>query len=200
MKNGKLVKVAGMLDQLAKMLGGIAHVCGYVCLVFAVLVMIFGGRIFESASVSLDLDFIELHLTEGTQIDIGMIKLYACVGLTAAGALLFLIHYAMKLARGVFAPMKECRPFDEKVTGNLKKIAWISLIAGLVTQVAGIVERVFLTMAYPMGSIFVSEAIKDVEFVFTMDFSFVIVFCVLMLLSHVFAYGQQLQKESDETL
>ncbi len=200
MKNEKLVKAAGMLDQLAKMLGGMAHVCGYVCFVFAVLVLIFGGRMFESASVSLDLDFIKLHLTEGTQIDIGKIKLYACVGLTAAGVLLFLVHYAMKLVRGIFAPMKEGRPFDEQVPGNLKKIAWISLAAGLVIQVAGIVERIILTMAYPMDSIFASEVIKNVEFLFVMDFNFVIVFCVLMLLSHVFAYGQQLQKESDETL
>jgi hypothetical protein len=33
-----------------------------------------------------------------------------------------------------------------------------------------------------------------------MDYTFVLVFFVLMLLSYVFSYGVHLQKESDETL
>jgi len=44
------------------------------------------------------------------------------------------------------------------------------------------------------------DAVEKLEYVFTVDFGFVAVFCVLMLLSYIFTYGQALQRESDETL
>ena len=200
MKNEKLVKAAGTLDMFAKVLGGMAHVCGYICLGFAVLVLIFGEKMFDAGSLTLDIGSLKLYLADGIQIEEGMMKLFACVGLAAAGVLLHLVYRAMKLVRGIFAPMKESRPFDGTVPANLKKIAWLSLAAGLVIQIAGFAELVIVRMAYPMDRIFASEAISDFEFVFAMDFNFVFIFCLLMLLSHVFSYGQQLQKESDETL
>ena len=51
-----------------------------------------------------------------------------------------------------------------------------------------------------MDAIFSAPAIHSVEYVFTLDFGFVWLFCVVRFLAQIFAYGQQLQQESDETL
>jgi hypothetical protein len=77
---------------------------------------------------------------------------------------------------------------------------WVVLGGGIIIQILGIVERFIATKAYPMDLVFASDAIDKWEFAFTMDYTFVLVFFVLMLLSYVFSYGVQLQKESDETL
>ena len=71
---------------------------------------------------------------------------------------------------------------------------------GALVQVVGVIERVLLVKIYPLEQILVSDAIEKIEYVNVVDFTFVIIFAILMLLSYIFAYGQTLQRESDETL
>lgn len=200
MNSSRLIKTAGVLDTVAKVAGGIARVCAIICIVFAVLVVVFGERMFVEGSLTLDLDFVKVHLAEECQTVTGMIKLYACVGLIAGSVLLYMMYYISSLLRRVFAPMKEGRPFDSAAPANIRRIAWAALISGGIVQLLGIVERVIITKAYPMDAVFASDAVEKLEYVFTVDFGFVAVFCVLMLLSYIFTYGQALQRESDETL
>ena len=77
---------------------------------------------------------------------------------------------------------------------------WIILAGGGLIQLLGILGRVWLVKSLPMDVIFSSPAIASVEYVFTMDFGFVWMFFVVLLLSRIFEYGQVLQQESDETL
>ena len=200
MNSSRLIKTAGVLDTVAKVAGGIARVCAIICIVFAVLVVVFGERMFVEGSLTLDLDFVKVHLAEECQTVTGMIKLYAYVGLIAGSVLLYMMYYISSLLRRVFAPMKEGRPFDSAAPANIRRIAWAALISGGIVQLLGIVERVIITKAYPMDAVFASDAVEKLEYVFTVDFGFVAVFCVLMLLSYIFTYGQALQRESDETL
>ena len=46
MNTEKIVKVAGVLDTIAKIAGGILKAFGIVCIIFAVLVLIFGEKMF----------------------------------------------------------------------------------------------------------------------------------------------------------
>lgn len=200
MNNAKMIRAANTLDTLAKVAAGIFRVCGFVCLVFAVLVLIFGSKMFVPGSLTLDLDFVKLYLADSFQAVTGMIKLYAFFGVLAAGIFCFAAYYACTILRKIFTPMKDGRPFDPDTPANLRKMAWIVLIGGGLTQIVGIIERMILTKAYPMDEIFSSSAIAKIEYVQTMDLSFVLVACVILLLSYIFSYGQTLQKESDETL
>lgn len=200
MKNEKLVKTANTLDTIAKVVGGFMQAAGIVCLVFAVLVLVFGGKMFAEGSLTLDLDFVKIHLAEEFQTVTGMVRLYAVVGLVAGMILCAMIYYGIRLARRILAAMKEGRPFEADVPANLKKTAWVVLAGGFLMQVLGVAERVIITKAYPMDAVFSSAAVDRLEYVFTMNFNFVIIFAVLMLLSYVFTYGLVLQKESDETL
>lgn len=96
--------------------------------------------------------------------------------------------------------MKEGRPFEADIPANLKKLAWTVFVIGAVTQIAGIAERIILANAYPIEQILSSSTIAKIEYSYTIDFNFVLISCIILFLSYIFAYGQELQKESDETL
>lgn len=200
MENAKMKKTAAAFDTIAKVAGGISRVCGIICVIFAILVVVFGSKMFVEGSLTLDLDFVKIHLSDEYQAVTAMVKLYALTGLAVGGVLCFMVSYICRLIRRILAPMKDGRPFDSDVSAVIRKTAWVSLICGGIAQLLGMVERFVITKAYPMDAVFAADAVDKLEYVFTMDFGFVAVFFVLMLLSYIFAYGQALQRESDETL
>jgi hypothetical protein len=196
----KLSATAKNCDVIAKIVSNVLGVCVWVCLAFAVLVLIFGEKMFDVASLTLDLDFVKLHLNDQYKVATDGMKLYTSLGLVSAAVSFGIISWSVRLLRRILAPMMNGRPFDAVVPGTLKNAAWVVLGGGIIIQILGIVERFIATKAYPMDLVFASDTIDKWEFAFTMDYTFVLVFFVLMLLSYVFSYGVQLQKESDETL
>ena len=149
---------------------------------------------------SLDLSFVKLYLNDEyngiPSTILNHMELLLTVG--SMGGLVIL--YVVKVLRSILSPMKEGRPFDMKVAKGLRKLAWVILIGGGVIQAVSTVGSMLLAKNLPMDVIFSSPAIESVEYVFTMDFGFVWMFVVVMLLARIFEYGQQLQLESDETL
>ena len=199
MKEERMVKSAGVFDTTAKVIGGITKAAAIVCAVFAILVLIFGNKMFTEGALTLDLDFVKLHLAEGFEVNSTMLKIYTCVSIAVGGAVCYAVSLGCGIVRRLLAPMKEGRPFAEDAPANIRKMAWLVFAGGAAMEVLGIVARVLIAAAYPIESVF-AESVEHIEYVFTMNFGFVIVFCALMLLSYIFAYGQALQKESDETL
>ena len=200
MDNTKITRTAGVLDTLTKTVSGFLSAGGIVCAVFAVLVLIFGSRMFAAGSLTLELDFLKFHLSAEYQEITAALKLYVMAGLLAAGTLCFTAAFALTLFRRILAPMKEGRPFEAGVSENLKKAARVILIGGAAAEIFGLLEGILLTNAYPMDEIFSSAAITETEYVFSLDLSFVLVAGVVLFLSYIFRYGQTLQQESDETL
>lgn len=200
MSDTKLRNAAKNWDTMAKVCCGIFRAAGIVCFVFTVLVLIFGNRMYEAGSFTLDLDFVKLYLAEEYQTANGLIRVFTVIALVGVGAICMLVSYGLKQLREILAPMKEGRPFAENIPGKLRNIAWTILSGGVILQIVAFVERMTLTKAYPMEEIFSSSAIDRIEYSFTVDFGFVFVACIVLFLSHIFNYGQKLQQESDETL
>ena len=63
MDNNKMARVAKNFDTFAKVGDKIAVAAGIVCAVTAILTLIFGNKMFEAGTVTLDLDFIKFHLS-----------------------------------------------------------------------------------------------------------------------------------------
>ncbi|MBQ2755983.1 MAG: DUF2975 domain-containing protein [Oscillospiraceae bacterium] len=200
MNEKKLVNSAKTFDTVAKVCGGIFRVVAIVLFVFAVLVIIFGNKMYEVGSFTLDLDFVKIYLADKYQTADMPMQIFTVVSLAVVGGLLFAASYVIKLLRDILKPMKEGRPFEESTPKKLRTVAWIELAGGFVLELLGIAERMVTAHIYPMEEIFSSSAIANVEYAYTMDFGFVLVFCVIMVLSYIFSYGQKLQRESDETL
>ena len=53
---------------------------------------------------------------------------------------------------------------------------------------------------YDLPSLLISEKIVHVDGMFRVDLTFLVYWAILLLLSYVFRYGEQLQQLSDETL
>ena len=200
MSQKRMITTAKTFDTIAKVCKGIFEAVGIVCVIFAVLLLFFGEKMFEMGNFTLDMAYIKLHLSNDFQPSTGLIETFIMVMLVALGVIFFMVSYGIKQFRDILAPMKEGRPFEPNVSRKLRNIAWTTLAGGCVFNIVSFVECMILTKAYPMEQIFSSPAIEKVEFIYTMDFNFVLVFCAIMFLSYIFDYGQKLQQESDETL
>lgn len=198
MENRKIRNTAAVLDKIAGVCAGILCAAGIACAVFAVLLLILGEKIV--GSVTLELDFIKFYLSENFQTITLPVKMFGFTGLLSAGILCFIAFRICAVIRRILVPMKEGRPFESGVSADLKKIAQILFIGGAAAELTGIAGRMLLIRAYPLQEIFSSAAITKMDFVFNMDLGFAAAACIFLFLSYIFAYGQSLQQESDETL
>ena len=200
MSEKKMITTAKNFDTIAKVCKGIFEAVAIVCAIFAVLMVLFGEKMFDGGNFTLDLSYITLHLSSAFQPSMDLIETAIMILLAGLSVVFLLISYGIKQFRGILAPMKEGRPFEADASRKLRNIAWTTLAAGCVFNAVTFVECMILTKAFPMEQIFSSPAIEEIEFIYSMDFNFVLVFCAFMFLSYIFDYGQKLQQESDETL
>lgn len=200
MENKKLITTAKSMDILVKTLGRIFQIVGIVCGVFAVLVGIFGEKMFKEASLTLELGFVKLYMAEQYQTITPTVKLYTILGLVSVCVLCAVVWYICRCVRRILEPMVQGRPFESQVAANLKKTGWAVLIGGGVMELAGWAECLIRANHYPLAEIISTEAVRMIEYDISVDFGFVLIAGVLFFLSYVFAYGQQLQQQADETL
>ena len=74
------------------------------------------------------------------------------------------------------------------------------MIGGAINETLKLIEQLFVIKALPMDAIFASSAVSEKVYNFNFDTNFVFVFFLMMFLSYIFAYGQSLQQEADETV
>ena len=115
------------------------------------------------------------------------------------GGLIFAC-FVLRLIRNILRPMKEARPFDDNVPGNIKRLSFIALFGGAaVSAVSLYLESIFFK-TYNLQSLFLSDTVTSCTVNYTYNFDFLLVAAALYLLSLIFQYGAELQRQSDETL
>lgn len=201
----KMIKAANYLDKILH----VTHILLTVAMVIlAVGLCLIGGYFLfdlDPSMVGSDFDQVDfgiLTLTVAGQYVPDLSKLF----LIAAGEMVFVIVIglvAQKLIRcfqGILAPMKEGAPFLDVVSRNLKKAAKIVIALGILTNAAALYEDMAGPMLYNLFDLMLSDKILAIRVQYTFDLSFLLTAAVIYLLSYVFAYGEQLQQLSDETL
>jgi hypothetical protein len=96
--------------------------------------------------------------------------------------------------------MTEEKPFDTIVSTNLKKLARLSINLGILYNIILLSEQIITVFVYDLPGLLISEKISHVGGMFQVDLTFVVYWAVLLLLSYIFRYGEELQQLSDETL
>lgn len=200
MESNNMVKFAKILDKAAQIAIKVFLIVSIVCVVFAVLVMILGEAMVEKGSFVLELDFVKIHLAEEYQDFTPLMQGHTVLGLLTVAVLTFCVQYGFRILCRILSPMKDGKPFADETPINIGKMAWLIFIGGTIMQVLGVAGQVLLLIALPMDQVFASPAISSLDFHFKIDLGFVFTFLLLRLTAYVFAYGQKLQKESDETL
>ena len=146
------------------------------------------------------LDYLKLYAGNGgIPVEVSALKMMAVPSLLVYFLEVPLRCYGLQLLRKVLKPMAEQRPFSG--TGKiLGKLGWISLIIALIENGTDYWMHAIIEQHYHLEKLFAGSVITDVDFLFQIDYTFLLAGAVFFLLSGVFRYGEELQQLSDETL
>ena len=199
----KMKKIASGLDMFFK----IVYYITIVAFVFACVMLFFVWYLYLGDPDILelfrtDLDFGPISFTVADSVepsrDIGL--LFMISGTLYILAVLPVFWMTFSSIRGILAPMKEGKPFDSNIAWYLKRLAWLTIANGILTQIIQNVLTGNTLAGYDLNELFLSDKITGVSVTHNLDLSFLIYALVLFLLSYIFRHGSELQKLSDETL
>lgn len=195
----KIQKNAALIGKVLKVLRGIIFGVGCAVLVFTVLAMIVPlplSSIMDTADFTLELGSVELSVAPDSVPPVNrfIVVLTLLHALTEMVFLWVVLGMLMK----IFGGMAEGRPFAGADT--LRKLAWVYLGFSIGETVLGYAAEVLSYTAYRLPDLLISEKILGCTLETVIDVNFLFVFAVLLLLSYVFRYGEELQRQDDETL
>ena len=153
-----------------------------------------------TAYENFDIGFLELTVAEAYAPDKWLVLLQAAITLLVGCRLMYEGRRGVGYIREILLPMKEEKPFDSIVSTNLKKLAKLSITLGILYNIIILSEQAMTVFAYNLPALLVSEKIARVTGMFSVDLTFLVYWAILLLLSYVFRYGEELQQLSDETL
>jgi len=147
-----------------------------------------------------DIGFLELTVAEGYAPGKWLVLLQAAITLAVSCRLFYDARRGVGYIREILNPMTEGKPFDSVVSTNLKKLAKLSINLGILGNIIILSEQILTVFVYDLPGLLISEKITHVGGMFNVDLTFLIYWAILLLLSYVFRYGEELQQLSDETL
>ena len=198
----KLMKTSKTVDTILKVVYKIMQVAGIILLVSIGICIIaqFVDKLPMAELTSVSVSDVELIFKEPMLIDSSKAVIEMVVTLVVALLVLGITCYMIKLLRKVLAPMMVGQPFDGTVSKNIKKLGIAVIVNGLAIDV---VESVMSSMAfymYDIAELILSDNISKIMVNSEVSLDSILVGVLVIMLSHVFHYGEQLQQQADETL
>ena len=200
-----LSNTARKLDKVFEIthivLGALAIACIVgVALIAVAYVLKLDPAMIGTGYENFDIGFLELTVAEGYAPDKWLVLLQAAITLLVSCRLMYEGRRGVGYIREILDPMKEEKPFDSIVSTNLKKLAKLSIVIGILYNIIILSEQIIAVFVYDLPGLLISEKITHVGGMFQIDLTFVVYWAILLLLSYVFRYGEELQQLSDETL
>ena len=147
-----------------------------------------------------DVGYLELEVAPAFAPGKWLILAQAALTLLVSCRLFYDGRRGVGYVREILKPMIEEKPFDSIVSTNLKKLAKLAIVIGILVNIIILSEQLMAVFVYNLPGLLISEKITHVTGMFKIDLTFLIYWAILMLLSYVFQHGEQLQQLSDETL
>ena len=200
-----LTNTAKKLDKVLEIapivLGALAIACvvGVALIAVAYLLKWDPSRI-GTGYENFDVGFLELTVAESVAPDKWLVLLQAAITLLVSCRLMYDGRRGVGYVRQILQPMKEEKPFDSIVSTNLKKLARLSINLGIFYNIIILSEQIMSVFVYDLPGLLISEKITHGGGMFNVDLTFLVYWAILLLLSYVFRYGEELQQLSDETL
>lgn len=195
------MKTSKIIDRILKIVQGFLVAGVIVSAIFIPLTAVFGEKIIADAS-TVELGGLNIALAGDyhNYLDPSGIKMSIIVGLIIAIITCAVAWLCLRKIREILSPMKEGRPFEEGISKKIRQLALIILVGGGIAEVGGAIAQVFAIKAYNLATLFNNAAIDYTTYNYNFSLWFVVVALILFFLSYVFHYGEELQRESDETL
>ena len=200
-----LSNTAKKLDRVLEIahivLGALAIACIVgVALIAVAYILKLDPAMIGTGYENFDIGFLELTVADSYAPDKWLVLLQAAITLLVSCRLMYDGRRGVGYVREILHPMAEEKPFDCVVSTNLRKLARLSINLGILYNIIILSEQIMTVFVYDLPGLLVSEKITHVGGMFTVDLTFVVYWAILLLLSYVFHYGEQLQQLSDETL
>lgn len=203
MKN--LIKTASILDKILHILFIATAIGAVSCLVGLGIIAV--GVIFDlpphmigTGFENVSLGFLTISLADAYMPDMHLILGWIAADIALTLLCLLIARKMIGAFRDILAPMKTGSPFHNTVSIRLKTLAIFSCILGIALNVQDILSNILMEKAYNLSRVILSDQVTHITVTNVFDLSFLFVAGILLLLSFVFRYGEELQQLSDETL
>ena len=192
----KLTKTARILDVFAKILF-------IFCIVS--ICMIIAANIFMVVAINLpiedmpkalslvfDFDDNDFAVIENGQLLVTkqQLAIYILTFSITLAITVVILMIGAKLFRRILVPMKEGRPFEEGISAVIKKFGHFVLAATVI--------RAFIGFLFDTVLIALDAEPEPLPITVSLDGIFAAI--LIYLISYIFHYGEELQKQADETL
>ena len=198
----KLTRTSRVIDGFVKAFRGICFGFAIAAVVLLAVELVMPQAQFEKfmtmSDMMVDFGVVEVHTARELTLH-GPVRMTVALMLACAAIALALAAWGLNLLHRVLVPMREGRPFDGSVSVTLRKLGWVTLFGGLGVELLSWAVSMLELRLYDFSEIFLPEVVTG----YTVNVPLggaLIAPVVILLLSHVFKYGEQLQKLSDETL
>lgn len=200
-----LPNTAKKLDKVFEIAGIVLGALAIACVVLVALIGLayifkWDPEMIGTGYENFDVGFLELTVAKQYAPNKWLVLLHAAIILAVSCRLCYDGRKGVGYIREILKPMKEEKPFASIVSTNLKKLARLSINLGILANIIFLAEQIITVFVYDLPGLLLSEKIIHVSSMFKVDLTFLIYWAILMLLSYVFSYGEQLQQLDDETL
>ncbi len=198
----KLMKTSKTVDTILKVVFRILQVAGIIifvgvgiCLVAEALEQLPPAELTAVSFGNVELKFEEPQIVDNTfmVVEMGTTMIMALIGITVT-------CYLIKVLRRVLAPMILGQPFGGTVSSNIKKLGITIIAGGLIMDAMEALGSNMAFYMYDVAELFLSNNIGKVTINGEIGMGSVLAGVLVIMLSYVFRYGEELQKQADETL
>lgn len=193
----KIKKTSRIIDRVLSVFFWIIAVCAVIAVVSFTVILLRGDEIPAGTSTAIILGNYRVMLADAADYQVRPITLMTIINVALAAVF---SCYVIRVLRQIFRPMSQGLPFTGSVSKSIRKIAWVQLIYGIIGIVLQTITNSIFYKSLDIASLFNPEKVTSCTLSIVSDGSFIIWFVLLLLLSHIFKYGEQLQQLSDETL
>ena len=157
-------------------------------------------EMWRNGTYSLELGNVTLELIPDGAIPAEVTRNTVIAGLVFCITVLLFGAKCLSIVQDILTPMTQGQPFHNAVSRSLRKLSFITLIAGALIELGGMALSALRLSSIKLDALFNPELVAGYTVEHVMNMNFILLFAVLYLMSHVFRYGEELQQLSDETL
>ncbi len=197
----KLIPTAKKIDAFVKALFWVIAIAGGVSVVlfgFNIILYFIDPNQATLIETTLELDYLTLHPTAEYVPSIPLTYWIVNYAFLLTG--ITVLCFWLQALRNVLQPMTQGLPFHETVAVNLKKLAWINIVMGVISNLLTWADSMVMLHHCHIKELFDTTKVGLISVEHHLDLNFLLLSLALFVLSYVFRYGQQLQQEVDELL
>lgn len=198
----KLMKTSKTVDTILKVVYKILQVAGIIifigvgiCLVAEAL-----DKLPPAELAAISFGDVKLQFAKPQMVDNSFMVVEMGITMVMALIAIAVTCYLIKVLRRVLVPMSAGQPFGGTVSTDIKKLGITIIAGGIIMDILESVGSNLAFYMYDVAEMFLSENISNITVDGEIGMGSVLAGVLVIMLSYVFRYGEELQKQADETL